>query len=102
MSFLRWLMHFMFGLLALACVALGIYFAVENSQIISPVVAGYALQSGSVGVWLVCVLLLGILLGFLASLLPIFSQRRRVRGLSKQLKKVERELQAAHRKASGD
>ncbi|QFT54342.1 lipopolysaccharide assembly protein LapA domain-containing protein [Microbulbifer sp. THAF38] len=102
MSFLRWLMHFFFGLLALICVALGIYFAVENSQVISPVIAGYSLQSGSVGVWLICMLLLGVLLGFLASLLPIFSQHRRARGLNKQLKKMERELQAVHRKASGD
>lgn len=76
-----------FGLLALICVALGIYFAVENSQVISPVIAGYSLQSGSVGVWLICMLLLGVLLGFLASLLPIFSQHRRARGLNKQLKR---------------
>ncbi|WP_232053703.1 lipopolysaccharide assembly protein LapA domain-containing protein [Microbulbifer sp. GL-2] len=102
MSFLRWLMHFFFGFVALLCVALGIYIAVENPQIISPVIAGYAPFSGSVGVWLIGMLLLGVLLGFLASLLPLFSQRRRARGLSKQLKKLERELQAAHRKVSGD
>ncbi|GAA5445144.1 hypothetical protein Misp06_03337 [Microbulbifer sp. NBRC 101763] len=102
MSFLRWLMHVFLGFVALLCVALGIYISVENPQIISPVIAGYSPFSGSVGVWLIAMLLLGILLGVLASLLPLFTQRRRVRGLSRQLKKMERELQAAHRKVSGD
>ncbi|MFS1524659.1 lipopolysaccharide assembly protein LapA domain-containing protein [Microbulbifer sp. 2304DJ12-6] len=102
MSFLRWLLHIAYGLLALVCVAFGIYFAVENPQVIAPVIAGNALYSGSVGVWLISTLLLGVLLGFLASLLPVYSQRRRVRGLNKQLKKLERELHAAHQKVSGD
>ncbi|MCO1334105.1 lipopolysaccharide assembly protein LapA domain-containing protein [Microbulbifer sp. OS29] len=102
MSFLRWLIRIVYGVLALLCIALGIYFAVANPETITPNIVGYQLPAGSVGFWLVGFLLLGLLAGFAVSLQPIYAERRRARVLEKQLKKVERELQTAHRKVSGD
>ncbi|WHI46382.1 lipopolysaccharide assembly protein LapA domain-containing protein [Microbulbifer sp. JMSA004] len=102
MSFLRWLTRIVYGVVALLCIALGVYFAVANPETVAPNIVGYQLPSGSVGFWLIGFLLLGLLLGFVVSLQPIFIKRRQVRALEKQLKKMERELHSAHRKASGD
>lgn len=102
MSFLRWLSRILFGVLALLCIAVGVYFAVDNPESISPRFAGYTLFPGSVGFWLIGFLLLGALLGFLASLLPYYTERRRVRGLERQLLRTERELQTVRRQVSGD
>ncbi|WP_444931670.1 lipopolysaccharide assembly protein LapA domain-containing protein [Microbulbifer sp. SSSA002] len=102
MSFLRWLIRIVYGVVALLCVALGIYFAVANPETIAPNIVGYPLPEGSVGFWLIGFLLLGLLLGFIVSLLPVYAKRRQVKVLEKQLEKMERELRSAHRKVSGD
>ncbi|SDZ86331.1 lipopolysaccharide assembly protein LapA domain-containing protein [Microbulbifer marinus] len=102
MSFLRWLLRLFYGLLALLCIAVGVYFAVDNPDAIAPNFAGYALPSGSVGFWLIGFLLLGLLLGFVVSLVPFYAERRRARGLERQLQRLERELQTVRRQVSGD
>ena len=102
MSFLRWLLRIFYGVLALVCIAIGIYFAVENPQTISPSFAGLVMPEGSVGFWLIGALLFGVLLGFVVSLLPFYAERRRVRGLQKQLDRTEQELYTVRRKVSGD
>lgn len=102
MAFLRWLSRLLYGFLALLCIAVGVYFAVDNPESISPSFAGYHLPDGSVGFWLIGFLLLGLLLGFLVSLLPYYTERRRARGLERQLLRLERELHTVRRKVSGD
>lgn len=102
MSFLRWISRLLFGILALACIALGVYFAVDNPESITPRFAGYPLFAGSVGFWLIGFLLIGALLGFLASLLPYWTERRRVKGLERQLLRTERELHTVRRQVAGD
>lgn len=102
LSFLRWLLRLFYGLLALLCIAIGIYFAVDNPETISPSLGGYALRSGSVGFWLIAFLLFGVLLGFLVSLLPYYAERRRARGLERQMQRLERELYTVRRQVSGD
>lgn len=102
MLFLSWLSRFCYGLLALVCIAAGMCFAVDNPQNISPSFAGYVLFSGSVGFWLIGFLLLGLSLGFAASLMPFYIERRRVRGLERQLQRAERKLEGLRRQVSGD
>lgn len=102
MSFLRWLMRLIYGLLALLCIAVGVYFAIDNPDPIAPTFAGYALPARSVGFWLIGFLLLGLLLGFVVSLLPFYAERRRARGLERQLQRLERELHTVRRQVSAD
>lgn len=102
MSFLRWMSRLLFGALALVCVALGVYFAVDNPESITPQFGGYTLFPGSVGFWLIGFLLIGALLGFLASLLPYYTERHRVKGLERQLTRTERELQTVRRQVAGE
>ncbi|MFI2810752.1 MULTISPECIES: LapA family protein [Microbulbifer] len=102
MSFLRWLLRILYGALALICIAIGVYFAVDNPQSIAPRFAGLVMPEGSVGFWLIGALLFGVLLGFIVSLLPLYAERRRVRGLQKQLDRTEEELYTVRRKVSGD
>ena len=102
MSFLRWLLRLFYGLLALLCIGIGVYFAVDNPESISPNFVGYTLPPGSVGFWLIGFLLFGLLLGFIVSLLPLYAERRRARGLERQLLRVERELHTVRRQVSGD
>ncbi|MCA0900764.1 LapA family protein [Microbulbifer agarilyticus] len=102
MSFLRWISRLLFGILALVCIALGVYFAVDNPESITPRLAGYPLFAGSVGFWLIGFLLIGALLGFLASLLPYWTERHRVKALERQLLRTERELHTVRRQVAGD
>ncbi|WP_346836736.1 LapA family protein [Microbulbifer sp. SAOS-129_SWC] len=102
MSFLRWLLRLFYGLLALLCIAIGIYFAVDNPDSIVPRFAGQALPAGSVGFWLIGFLLFGVLLGFVVSLLPFYAERRRAAGLERQLQRLERELHTVRRQVSGE
>ncbi|WP_226876931.1 lipopolysaccharide assembly protein LapA domain-containing protein [Microbulbifer hainanensis] len=102
MSFLRWLLRLFYGLLALLCIAIGVYFAVDNPDTIAPKLAGNTLPSGSVGFWLIGFLLFGLLLGFIVSLLPYYAERRRASGLERQLQRLERELHSVRRQVSGD
>lgn len=102
MSFLSGLSRFFYGLLALLCIAVGMYFAVDNAQPVSPSFGGYTPLTGGVGVWLIGFLLLGFALGFVASLLPRFVERRRVRRLERQLRRAEQALQGLRRQLSGD
>ncbi|MEW5250784.1 lipopolysaccharide assembly protein LapA domain-containing protein [Microbulbifer sp. 2201CG32-9] len=102
MSFLHWLLRLCYGLLALFCVVIGVYFSVDNPQSITPTLAGYALPTGSVGFWLIGFLLLGALLGVLAGLPPFYVERRRVHRLERQLRRSEKESHMARRTASGD
>lgn len=102
MSFLRWLMRLVFGLVALLCVAIGFYFAVDNPEQIAPKLAGFALPESSVGFWLIGFLLFGLLLGFIVSLVPFYAERRRARGLERQLTRMEKELQTVRRQVSGE
>lgn len=102
MAFMRWLSRLFIGLLALLCVAMGLYFAVDNPDTVAPSLAGLQLPAGSVGFWLIAFLLIGLLAGFVASLMPWYSERRRARILERQLQRSERELQAVRRKVSGD
>lgn len=102
MSFLRWLMRLFFGLLALVCIVIGVYFAVDNPDTLAPRLAGYALPEGSAGFWLIGFLLAGLLLGFVVSLLPFYAERRRSHGLERQLQRVERELQTVRRQVAGE
>ncbi|MCX2842176.1 lipopolysaccharide assembly protein LapA domain-containing protein [Microbulbifer thermotolerans] len=102
MSFLRWLMRLIYGLLALLCFVAGVYFAADNPDVIAPRLAGFALPEGGVGFWLIGFLLIGLLLGFVASLLPFYAERRRARGLERQLQRLERELHTVRRQVSGD
>ncbi|MGL6160217.1 LapA family protein [Microbulbifer sp.] len=101
MSFLRWLLRLFYGLLALLCIAIGIYFAVDNPDTISPSLGGYTLRSGSVGFWLIAFLLFGVLLGFIVGLLPLHAERRRAQGLERQMQRLERELHTVRRQVSG-
>nr|WP_237709634.1 LapA family protein [Microbulbifer agarilyticus] len=102
MSFLRWISRLLFGILALVCIALGVYFAVDNPESITPRFAGYPLFAGSVGFWLIGFLLIGALLGFWASLLPYWTERHRVKALERQLLRTERELHTVRRQVAGD
>lgn len=102
MSFLRWLLRLFYGLLALLCIAIGVYFAVDNPDSIAPSFAGYTMPAGSVGFWLIGALLVGLLLGFIVSLLPFYAERRRARGLERQLQRLERELHTVRRQVSSD
>ena len=102
MSFLRWLLRLFYGLLALLCIGIGVYFAVDNPDSISPNFIGHNLPNGSVGFWLIGFLLIGVLLGFVVSLLPFYGERRRARGLERQLQRTEKELHTVRRQVSGD
>ncbi|GAA5525352.1 hypothetical protein Maes01_01921 [Microbulbifer aestuariivivens] len=102
MSFLRWLLRLIYGVLALLCIAIGVYFAVDNPQLITPSLIGRALPEGSVGFWLIGALLAGVLLGFIVSLLPLYGERRRAHRLEKKLDRTEQELYTVRRKVSGD
>ncbi|MCW8127089.1 LapA family protein [Microbulbifer halophilus] len=102
MSFLRWLLRLFYGLLALLCIAVGVYFAVDNPDTIAPNFAGHAMPPGSVGFWLIGALLVGLLIGFIVSLLPFYAERRRARGLERQLQRLERELYTVRRQVSAD
>lgn len=102
MSFLRWLLRLFYGVLALLCIAIGVYFAVDNPKLITPSFIGHAMPEGSVGFWLIGALLVGVLLGFIVSLLPFYGERRRARGLERQLHRTEQELYTVRRKVSGD
>lgn len=102
MSFLRWLLRLFYGLLALLCIAVGVYFAVDNPDTIAPSFAGHTMPPGSVGFWLIGALLAGLLIGFIVSLLPFYAERRRARGLERQLQRLERELYTVRRQVSAD
>lgn len=79
-------------LLGLAIIALGFWFASENKQPVSLVLAGMPLPEVALGLWILGSLLVGVLVGCLTGLLPWFKSATALRRQARQLKRYEAEL----------
>ncbi len=78
--------------LCFLALAVGGLFAYENPDKIAPVIYGYTLPSLSLGLYLVSLLTMGVLLGFLLSLFGNQTKQFRLKSENKRLKKqVEKE-----------
>ncbi len=87
-SVLRWLK---IALLVLAFL-LGLWFALENAQVVPVTLMGLSLPSLSLGVWLLVFTALGTLLGIVVSLFSVLRLRRQLRAKERQLTRCEKEL----------
>lgn len=87
-SFLHWAKI----ILLLFAFLIGIWFALENAQVVPVTLLGFNLPSLSLGVWLLLFTVLGMLLGMIVSLLPVFRLRRQLRAKDRQLVRCEKEL----------
>ncbi len=87
-SVLRWLK---IGLLVLAFL-LGIWFALENAQVVPVTLMGLSLPSLPLGVWLLVFTALGLLVGMAVSLPPAMRLRRQLRAKERQITRCEKEL----------
>lgn len=87
-SIMRWLK---IALLVLAFL-LGLWFALENAQVVPVTLMGLNLPSLSLGVWLLVFTALGTLLGIVVSLFSMLRLRRQLRAKERQLTRCEKEL----------
>lgn len=69
--------------LILLGIFVGIWIALDNSQVVEVQLLGFSLPSMSLGLWLVIVFVAGVLLGLLASLPMIATSRSESRRLKR-------------------
>lgn len=79
-------------LAALGIIALGVWFAVENSEPVRLVIFGFASPELKLGFWVLSAFLLGAALGIVAGIGPRVGAARKIKRHAAQLKKSEAEL----------
>ena len=98
---LRWIKRILLLLVILAAVILGFKFSIDNGQPVQLLLFGFELPDIPLGVWVLCALLLGYLLGLLLSFVPNAFNRRsltvkdnKIQRLQAQLEKVREDSRA--------
>lgn len=71
---------------------IGWWISSENSQIVNPTLFGYTLPKFNLGTWLLLVLFVGTILGYMLSWLSGLGVRGKERLLQRKLKNCEQEL----------
>lgn len=81
------------GLLtAIVIAGLGWWISSENSQLVSPRLLGISLPSWNLGIWMLIMLLIGGVSGYVLSLISYLKLRNRSRILRRDLARCEQEL----------
>lgn len=89
---MTWLKRVLMLLLAITLLLLGLWFGSENTQPVGLVVLGFSAPEVALGVLLIVTLLLGALLGFVMSVLPVLRLTNRNMSLERKLKRRDKEL----------
>lgn len=89
---LVWLKRAFWVVLIFTTMAVGYWFNTENTQDVSLTLFGFALPASSLGVMVCLTLLLGSVLGFVVSLLPILRLTNENLSLKRKLKRRDAEL----------
>lgn len=79
-------------LIAVGVMIVGWVVSSENNQLVSPVLFGYGLPRWNLGVWLLLMLLIGGLLGWLISIFSYFRYVGRSRSLQRRLSSRDQEI----------
>jgi uncharacterized integral membrane protein len=87
-----WLKRIFWVLLLFTAMAVGYWFNTENTQAVNLTLFGLALPASSLGVMICLTLLLGGVLGFVASLMPILRLTNENLSLKRKLKRRDAEL----------
>jgi|SRR5690554_45922 len=77
----------------LAALLFGFLFALENDSPVKVVLFGLGLPEGRLGIWLLLFLSIGIVIGFITSVLPSWTQGHRLASLKRRTKELEQEVQ---------
>jgi len=79
-------------ILTIMVAGLGWWISSENSQLVSPYFLGLQLPSWNLGAWMLIMLLIGGLSGYVLSLLSYMKLMNRARTLRRDLARCEQEL----------
>lgn len=90
---MRRILRWCYMAILLMALLFGFLFALENAEPVKVVLLGIALPEGRLGIWLLLALGCGIVLGFIASVLPSWSQSHRLALLKRRNQELEREVQ---------
>ena len=90
---LRWIKRILLLLIILAAVILGFKFSIDNGQPVQLLFFGWQLPDIPLGVWVLCALLLGYLLGLLLSFVPNAFNRRSLTMKDNKIQRLEAQLQ---------
>ncbi|WP_460226156.1 LapA family protein [Aurantivibrio infirmus] len=90
------------AILIIFVMVIGWWISSENNLIVSPTLFGYTMPKFNLGTWLLLVLFIGTMLGYVLSWISGLNVRGRERALSRKLKNCEQELSKLRTKALRD
>ncbi len=90
---MRRILRWCYVAVLLVALLFGFLFALENAEPVRVVLLGIELPEGRLGIWLLFTLGVGIVVGFIASVLPSWSQSHRLSLLKRRNQELEREVQ---------
>jgi uncharacterized membrane protein YciS (DUF1049 family) len=90
---MAWFKRLALLLLVVALLLLGLWFSAENTARVAVVLLGFPMPEVAQGVLLLAVLLLGAMVGFVASVLPLLRLTNRNMSLARKLKRRDLELE---------
>jgi len=90
---MAWFKRLALLLLVVALLLLGLWFSAENTARVAVVLLGFPMPDVAQGVLLLVVLLLGAVLGFVMSVLPLLRLTNRNMSLARKLKRRDLELE---------
>lgn len=89
---LNWIKGFLFLVLALSALVLGVWISVDNPQQVTVVLLGFSMPQIALGLLVTGVLLCGAVLGFVFSLAPTLKLTNENMSLKRKLRRRDKEL----------
>ncbi len=80
-------------LIILIGIVLGVWFSADNPQALTVVALGFPLPQLPAGIWLLLMVLIGAVLGYLVSVMPALKLKNENMSLKRKLKRRDRELE---------